>query len=46
MQEEGILKGKKIIQIQSGYYHSLVLSEDGIAFSWGNNNNGKIIFNF
>jgi alpha-tubulin suppressor-like RCC1 family protein len=36
-QENDILKDKKIIQISSGYEHSLILSDSGEIFAFGNN---------
>ena len=38
----GVLKGKTITAISTGYYHSLALASDGTVYSWGENNNGAL----
>lgn len=37
----GALAGKTVVDIQTGYYHSLVLCSDNSVISWGSNSNGE-----
>jgi alpha-tubulin suppressor-like RCC1 family protein len=36
------LNGKTIAKIAAGYYHGTVLTNDGVVFSWGRNENGLL----
>ncbi|KAG2377503.1 hypothetical protein C9374_009414 [Naegleria lovaniensis] len=36
------LEGRKITDIQCGTKHNLLLTSDGLVFSWGSNENGQI----
>jgi alpha-tubulin suppressor-like RCC1 family protein len=38
----GVLSGKTISQISAGLLHTLVLSSEGLAFSWGTNTYGQL----
>jgi alpha-tubulin suppressor-like RCC1 family protein len=40
--KEGVLNGKKIIQVSSSIYHNLALSDSGEVFSWGYNDAGEL----
>jgi alpha-tubulin suppressor-like RCC1 family protein len=46
IEEEGILKNRKIIDISAGNGHSLILSNEGIIFSFGENSFGKLVLFF
>ncbi|KAK3242768.1 hypothetical protein CYMTET_47552 [Cymbomonas tetramitiformis] len=36
------LKGKKIIMMSMGYSHMMVLTDDGVVYTWGNNAHGQL----
>lgn len=38
----GVLSGKIITQVATGYYHSIGLSLDGNVYSWGDNSAGQL----
>lgn len=38
----GVLNGKTIIQIATGFDHCLALASDGTLYSWGNNTYGEL----
>ncbi|ACB77521.1 MBG domain-containing protein [Opitutus terrae] len=38
----GVLAGKTIIAIATGYEHSLALASDGIVYAWGDNSEGQL----
>jgi alpha-tubulin suppressor-like RCC1 family protein len=38
----GVLSGKTITDIHTGYYHSVVLDSDGKVYSWGRNDLGQL----
>ncbi len=38
----GVLAGKTITQIATGFYHSLVLTSDGSVYIWGNGGSGQL----
>jgi alpha-tubulin suppressor-like RCC1 family protein len=42
--DKGILKNKKIIQISSGYQHSLVLLDSNELYSFGCNEYGQLVY--
>ena len=38
----GVLAGKTVVAIGSGYYHSLAITSDGMAYSWGYGADGRL----
>jgi len=40
--DHGVLRGKTIIQVARGYYHSLALCTDGTVAGWGRNFTGEV----
>ena len=36
------LAGRKVTRIESGWKHSLAVTEDGGFYSWGRNVNGQV----
>ncbi|MDR0591100.1 MAG: IPT/TIG domain-containing protein [Candidatus Nomurabacteria bacterium] len=38
----GVLSGKTVTQIEMGYYHAAVLTNDGQVYSWGRRNYGQL----
>ena len=36
-----MLESKSIVQVCAGRYHSLALSNLGLLYAWGNNDNGQ-----
>ena len=39
---QGAITGKRIVQVRAGRRYSLVLAEDGLAYSWGLNDMGQL----
>jgi len=42
VEQNNTLKGKTVVDIACGEYHSLVLTSDGKIYSWGYNANGQV----
>jgi alpha-tubulin suppressor-like RCC1 family protein len=40
--DRGVLRGRTIVQVARGYYHSLALCTDGTVAGWGRNFSGEI----
>ena len=40
--KENELKGKKIISISAGIFHTVALDEEGKVYTWGHNGNGQL----
>jgi len=38
----GVLNGKKVVQLALGGFHTVALSDDGLVFTWGRNNLGQL----
>lgn len=38
----GVLSGKTILKISSGFYHTCVIASDNKAYCWGRNSNGQL----
>ena len=38
----GVLAGKTIVAVATGYYHALALCADGTVAAWGNNGSGEL----
>ncbi len=38
----GVLNGKKLIKISTGYYYTCALDDDGKAYCWGSGNSGEL----
>ena len=36
------LRGKDIVQLEAGYYHTLLLDAEGVMYSWGDNEFGQL----
>jgi alpha-tubulin suppressor-like RCC1 family protein len=38
----GVLSGKTVVAVSTGYWHSLALCSDGTVAAWGNNGDGQL----